>query len=194
MTRINAIQEAYLPLVTKAWAEEARVQATIRERLVEQLRIESAAVAQKTEDALAAAAGAGVPVRRIMQAVGTTNFVAIKERIARGMTRYNAPPEIGEDETPKTILDFLTLTQSPKTDSAWRVTSTNVPRYLWTYKPQGGDAYDVLPALHSAHLDVDKISRLVSIRGENSDRKGPLHLEWARGTSNIRDILPTVED
>lgn len=193
MTKINARQEAYLPLVARAWAEEARVQATVRERLMEQLRLETAAAAQKTDDALAAAAAAGVPVRRIMQEIGTTNFVAIKERIVAGMTRYNTAPEIAEDETPKTLLDFLTVEQSPKTDTAWRITATDAPRYLWTYTPQGGDAYDVIPAVYSAYIDVDKTSSNVSVRGENSDRKGPLHLEWARGKSNIRDILKTVE-
>lgn len=109
-------------------------------------------------------------------AYGTSNFQTVKDRIEAGAKRRAEVPEAVEGAR-NTLLDYLSVQQSPVWGEAWRVTATDVPASLWTYTPQGGDAYDPIPSLYSAYLDVDKRGKhFVSTQGHNSDPRGPLHL------------------
>ena len=188
--KITPQQDALIDVVSRFKAEATVIETKARARLEQEVRQTTATAWQKVDDALADAHDAGVPVRRLLVAYGTKDFNTVKSRIDAGKARRSDRPT---EEQTHVLADFLNIGQSPQTDTAWRVFANYVPRDLWTYTPQGGDAYDVIPALYNAHIDVDKVSGNVSTRGENSDPKGPLHLEWARGKGNIRDILKTME-
>lgn len=193
MTRMSPAQGAMLDKVARL-AETAEVtEARVRTRLAREIAVETEIAWRNVEDAMAEARENGVPIRRLQLVSGISDFATIKHRIAAGMKRRSEVPEAVEGAR-NTLLDYLSVQQSPVDPDAWRITATEVPSSLWTYKPQGGDAYDAIPSRYSAYLDVDKGGgNFVSTRGHNSDPKGPLHLEWARGDKSIRDILKTVE-
>lgn len=192
--KITPAQGAMLDKVGRLKETASLTEARVRARIERETRAETEIAWRQVEDALAEAHAGGVPIRRLMMAYGTSNFNTVRDRIEAGARRRAEVPEAVEGGR-NTLLDYLSVQQSPVWDGAWRVTATDVPASLWTYTPQGGDAYDAIPSRYSAYLDVDKAGQhFVSTRGHNSDPKGPLHLEWARGDKSIRDILKTMGD
>ena len=175
---MKSYRTALLAKVTASKANAVSLEANIRAEYAERIRLEVAGAWQQVEDAVAAAADAGVSLRQIGIAYGSSNFGTIKTRVEAGRARARlAAPVVEPDPGVSNLRALVEVTERPDGGFDLR-TLGPIPPDLWTFPP--GRVNRPTEPWEGTCATVAGDARMPSTGGDT-----PLWAEWRAGTWNV---------